>query len=132
MNPMLPATNASRGKAPALTLVIKGLQLQLLDINLTSTKPLPLLPQSKGLQTLFWLNWNPLCPKMIITWEGIQPRKGMSFLEEALGGDCNLQIKMAHTMQAQEKCDRNCFICQSGDHLMRDHYKGKMGWGPNS
>ena len=29
-----------------------------------------------------------------------------SFLEEALGGDGNLQIKMAHTMQAQEKHDR--------------------------
>ena len=55
-----------------------------------------------------------------------------SFLEEALGGDCNLQIKMAHTMQAQEKCDRKCFICQSGDHLMKDHYKGKMGQGPYS
>ena len=55
-----------------------------------------------------------------------------SFLEEALGGDCNLQIKMAHTMQAQEKHDRKCFICQSGDHLMKDHYKGKMGRGPYS
>ena len=55
-----------------------------------------------------------------------------SFLEEALGGDCNLQVKMAHTMQAQEKHDRRCFICQSGDHLMKDHYKGKMGWGPYS
>ena len=53
-----------------------------------------------------------------------------SFLEEALGGDSNLQIKMAQTMQAQEKCDRKCFICQSGDHLMRDHYKGKNGVGP--
>ena len=53
-----------------------------------------------------------------------------SFLEEALGGDCNLQIKMACTMQAQEKCDRKCFICQSGDHLMKDHYKGKNGMGP--
>ena len=52
-----------------------------------------------------------------------------SFLEEALGGDDNLQIKMAHTMQAQEKCDRKCFICQSGDHLMKDHYKGKNGAG---
>ena len=51
-----------------------------------------------------------------------------SFLEEALGGDCNLQIKMARTMQAQEKC----FICQSVDHLMKDDYKGKMGWGPYS
>ena len=53
-----------------------------------------------------------------------------SFLEEALGGDCSLQIKMAHTMQAQERCDQKCFICQSGDHLMKDHYKGKNGVGP--
>ena len=53
-----------------------------------------------------------------------------SFLEEALGGDCNLQIKMARTMQAQEKRDRKCFICQSVDHLMKDHYKGKNGMGP--
>ena len=50
-----------------------------------------------------------------------------SFLEEALGGDGNLQIKMARTMQAQERCDKKCFICQSGDHLMKDHYKEKMG-----
>ena len=48
-----------------------------------------------------------------------------SFLEEALGGDGNLQIKMARTMQAQEKQERRCFICQSPDHLMRDHYQGK-------
>ena len=53
-----------------------------------------------------------------------------SFLEEVLGGDGNLQIKMAHTMQAQERHDRKCFICQSGDHLMKDHYKGKNGMGP--
>ena len=53
-----------------------------------------------------------------------------SFLEEALGGDGNLQIKMTHTMQAQEKRDRKCFICQSTDHLMRDHYQGKNGMGP--
>ena len=53
-----------------------------------------------------------------------------SFLEEARGGDGNLQIKMAHTMQAQEKHDRRCFICQSLDHLMRDHYQGKNGKGP--
>ena len=55
-----------------------------------------------------------------------------SFLEEALGGAGNLQIKMAHTMQAQEKRDRKCFICQSMDHLMRDHYQEKMGRGPYS
>ena len=53
-----------------------------------------------------------------------------SFLKEALGGDCNLQIKMACTMQAQEKCDRKCFICQSVDHLMKDHYQGKNEMGP--
>ena len=55
-----------------------------------------------------------------------------SFLEEALGGDGNLQIKMAHTIQAQERHNKKCFICQSGDHLMKDHYKQKMGWGPYS
>ena len=53
-----------------------------------------------------------------------------SFLEEALGGDGNLQIKMAHTMQVQERHDKKCFICQSGDHLMMDHYKEKNGVGP--
>ena len=53
-----------------------------------------------------------------------------SFLEEALGGDGNLQIKMACTMQAQERQERRCFICQSPDHLMRDHYQGKNGKGP--
>ena len=53
-----------------------------------------------------------------------------SFLEEALGGDCNLQFKMSHTMQAQEKHDRKCFICQSGDYLMKDHYQGKNGAEP--
>ena len=53
-----------------------------------------------------------------------------SFLEEALGGDGNLQIKMAHTMQAQERPDKMCFIYQSVDHLMKEHYKGKNGVGP--
>ena len=52
-----------------------------------------------------------------------------SFLEKALGGDGNLQIKMARTMQAQEKQERRCFICQSPDHLMRDHYQGQNGKG---
>ena len=54
----------------------------------------------------------------------------LSFLEEALGGDCNLQIKMACIMQAQEKGDRKCFIYQSADHLMKDHYQGKNRMGP--
>ena len=55
-----------------------------------------------------------------------------SFLEKALGGDGNFQIKMARTMQAQERHDKKCFICQSGDHLMKDHYKEKNGQGPYS
>ena len=53
-----------------------------------------------------------------------------SFLEKALGGDGNLQIKMARTMQAQERQERRCFICQSPDHLMRDHYQEKNRKGP--
>ena len=53
-----------------------------------------------------------------------------SFLEEALGGDGNLQIKMDHTIQAQERHEKKCFLCQSGDHFMRDHYKVKNGAGP--
>ena len=53
-----------------------------------------------------------------------------SFLEEALGGDGNLQIKMACTIQAQEKRDKKCFLCQSGDHLVKDHYRVKNGVGP--
>ena len=54
-----------------------------------------------------------------------------SFLEEALGGDGNLQIKMAHTIQAQERRDKKCFLSQSGDHLMKDHYQVKKnGAGP--
>ena len=53
-----------------------------------------------------------------------------SFLEEALGGGGNLQIKVARTIQAQERCDKKCFLCQSGDHLMKDHYKVKKQGGP--
>ena len=64
------------------------------------------------------------------TQEGDEALFILSFLEEALGGDGNLRIKMARTMQAQEKHDRKCFICQSPDHLMRDHYQGKNGKGP--
>ena len=37
-----------------------------------------------------------------------------SFLEEALGGDGNLQIKMAHTIQAQERCDRSASVASQG------------------
>ena len=55
-----------------------------------------------------------------------------SFLEEALGGDGNLQIKMAHTMQALERQERRCFICQSRTILWGTITKEKMGRGPSS
>ena len=68
-------------------------------------------------------------PEVEPNWEVDEGLFIPSFLEEALGGNGNLQIKMAHTMQAQEKQERRCFICQSPDHLMRDHYQGKNGKG---
>ena len=37
-----------------------------------------------------------------------------SFLEEALGGDSNLQIKMACTMQAQERCNKSASFASQG------------------
>ena len=37
-----------------------------------------------------------------------------SFLEEALGGDGNLQIKMVHTMQAQERHDKSASSASQG------------------
>ena len=77
MKPKLLTTNALRGRVPALTLVIRGLRLRLLAINLASTKPPPSPPQSKGHQTLLCLSWNPLFLKMMIIWEGSQPRKRM-------------------------------------------------------
>ena len=73
----LPTTNASKGRAPALTLVIRGLRLRLLAINLASTKPPPLLPQLKGQQTLLCLSRNPLFLKTMIIWKWSQPRKRM-------------------------------------------------------
>ena len=69
-------------------------------------------------------------PEVDPNWEDDEGLFIPSFLEEALGGDGNLQIKMACSMQAQEKQERRCFICQSPDHLMRDHYQGKNGKGP--
>ena len=133
---MLPATNASKGKAPALTVVSRGLQLRCLVIDLAFTKPWPSRPLWKRHQTLHCLEPGPSLPEDEDRLGGESTQEGdeglfiPSFLEEALGGDGNLQIKMARTMQAQDKHDRKCFICQSPDHLMRDHYQGKNGKGP--
>ena len=46
-----------------------------------------------------------------------------SYLEEALPNDPVLQVKMAHTMQAQEVENRRCFTCNQQGHLQRDHWK---------
>ena len=55
-----------------------------------------------------------------------------SYLEEALPDDPVLQVKMAHTMQAQEVETRRCFTCNQQHHLQRDHwkYEEKNGIGP--
>ena len=133
---MLPATNALKGKAPALTVVSRGLRLRRLVIDLAFTKPQPLRPLWKRHQILLCLSQESSLPEDEDRLGGESTQEGdeglfiSSFLEEALGGDGNLQIKMARTMQAQEKHDRECFICQSPDHLMRDHYQGKNGKGP--
>ena len=106
---------------PVLILTTRGLCLRLLGTNPASIKLPPLQPQLKRTQILF--------PRS----QDQEDDEGLfipSFLEEALGGDGNLQIKMACTMQAQEKQKRRFFICQSTDHLMRDHYQGKNGKGP--
>ena len=70
-------TNTLKGRAPAHTLVIRGLRLRLLAINLASTKLLPSPPQLKGHQTLLCLSRNPLFLKMMIIWKWSQPRKRM-------------------------------------------------------
>ena len=46
-----------------------------------------------------------------------------SYLEEALPDDPTLQVKMAHTMQAQEMETRRYFTCNKPGHLQRDHWK---------
>ena len=55
-----------------------------------------------------------------------------SYLEEAIPDDPVLQVKMAHTMQAQEGETRRCFTCNQLGHLQRDHwkYEEKNGNGP--
>ena len=46
-----------------------------------------------------------------------------SYLEEAIPNDSVLQVKMAHTMQAQEVETQRCFTCNQPGHLQRDHWK---------
>ena len=55
-----------------------------------------------------------------------------SYLEEAIPDDPVLQVKMAHTMQAQEVETQRCFTYNQLGHLQRDHwkYEEKNGNGP--
>ena len=134
MKPTLPTTNASRGRAPALTLVTRGLQYRLLAINLFH-KTTAFTTSVEGSPDPAPSEQEPSLPEGgdHSEVEPTQEDEGLyisSFLKEALGGDGNLQIKMAHTLQAQEKSDKKCFLCQLGDHLMKDHYRGKNGAGP--
>ena len=43
-----------------------------------------------------------------------------SFVEEMVGGDNVLQIKMARAIHAHEQSTRRCFRCNSPDHLIKD------------
>ena len=54
--------------------------------------------------------------------EGAADDPGGLFLPDFLGkapdGDWEVHMRLAQVMQAEEKCQRRCFLCQSPDHLM--------------
>ena len=52
------------------------------------------------------------------------------FLGEASDNDWGLHVRMARALQAEEQCQRCCFLCQSPDHLMRDCPTAKNGQRP--
>ena len=52
------------------------------------------------------------------------------FLGEAPDGDWGLHVRLTQAMQAEEKCLRHCFLCQSPDHLMHDCLTSKNGQRP--
>ena len=54
-----------------------------------------------------------------------------NFVEEMVGGDHVLQMKMARAIHAQEQSTRRCFRCNSPDHLIKDCPE-KMSLGPHS
>ena len=43
-----------------------------------------------------------------------------NFVEEMVGGDHVLQMKMARAIHAHEQSTRRCFRCNSPDHLIKD------------
>ena len=43
-----------------------------------------------------------------------------NFVEEMVGGDHVLQMKMAQAIHAHEQSTRHCFRCNSPDHLIKD------------
>ena len=52
------------------------------------------------------------------------------FLGEGPDGDWGLHVRLAQAMQAEEKCQRHCFLCQSPSHLMWDCPIAKNGQRP--
>ena len=137
MKPILPTTNASRGRLPALPHI--GHQRAVAQTSGYKPhfhKTTAFAASAEGSPDPALSEQGSSLPEDDDHLEGEPTQEegeGLyipSFLEEALGGDGNLQIKMARTMQVQERCNKKCFICQSGDHLMKDHYKENNGAGP--
>ena len=52
------------------------------------------------------------------------------FLRDMPDGDWGLHVRLAQTMQAEEKWLRCCFLCQNPDHLMHDCLTAKNGQRP--
>ena len=138
MKPTLPATNASKGRVPAHTLPTPPTHPQRAAAQTSGYKPrfhktTAFATSVEGSPDPALSEQGPSLPKDDDHFEGEPTQEedeGLyipNFLEEALGSDGNLQIKMARTIQARERCDKKCFLCQSGDHLMKDHYRRKMG-----
>ena len=111
----------------------KPILLKPLSTSLDSARPQP------SRQRL--LNWL-LCPAKVqilgLPWE-VGPKSLRvlrrsqvgyflpDFLAEAPDGDWGLHVRLAQAMQAEEQCQRCCFVCQSPDHLMRDCPMAKNG-----
>ena len=47
------------------------------------------------------------------------------FIGEANYGECGLMIRMAKAIQADERQQQHCFICQSPDHFARNYPQAK-------
>ena len=53
------------------------------------------------------------------------------FLSDSpIGGDRYINVKMAHTIQANKQFKKHCFQCNSPDHFIRTALRQKMVKGP--